>query len=91
MEDVLHGLQRVTEEAAELGVQLYHAKSEIISQDQSAILAMLKIAPDLCPIDLEHATLLGSPNGGADAIDSSIHEKIIALETVGNALSPTCP
>ena len=52
---------------------------------------MLKTAPDLCPIDFEHATLLGSPNGGADAIDSSIHEKIKALETVGNALSPTCP
>ena len=33
VEDVLHGLQRVTEEAAELGVQLYHAKSEIISRD----------------------------------------------------------
>ena len=91
VEDVLHGLQRVTEEAAELGVQLYHAKSEIVSRDQSAISAMLKTAPDLCPIDPEHATLLSSPNGGAEAIDSSIHEKIKALETVNYALSPTCP
>ena len=86
VEDVLQDLQRVTEEAAELGLQLNHAKSEIINWDQSAISAMLKTAPDLCPIDPEHATLLGSPIGGAEAIDSSIHEKIKALETMGNTL-----
>ena len=86
VEDVLHDLQSVAEEAAGLGLQLNHSKSEIISSDTSARVAMIKAFPDLCPVNPEIAHLLGSPIGGEEGIDSSISEKVQALEAMGNRL-----
>ena len=76
----------MTEEAAKLGLQLNHSKSEIISSDARALAAMTEVVPDLCPVTPENAHLLGSPIGGEEGIDGSIGEKITALETMGNRL-----
>ena len=90
VEDVLHDLQTMTEEAAKLGLQLNHSKFEIISSDASALAAMIEVVPDLCPVTPENAHLLGSPIGGEEGIDGSIGEKITALETMGNRLCHLC-
>ena len=86
VEDVLHDLQTMTEEAAKLGLQLNHSRSTIISSDASALAAMIEVVPDLCPVTPENAHLLGSPIAGEEGIDGSIGEKITALETMGNRL-----
>ena len=86
VEDVLHDLQTMTEEAAKLGLQLNYSKSEILSSDANALAAMIKVVPDLCPVTPENAHVLGSPIGGEEGIDGSIGEKITALETMGNRL-----
>ena len=86
VEDVLHDLQTVAEEAARLGLQLNHSKSEVICNDPSVRAAMINAFPDLCPVNPENAHLLGSPIGGEEGIDSSISEKVRALEIMGNRL-----
>ena len=86
VEDVLHDLQTVSEEAAGLGLELNHEKSEIISSDLSALATMAEVVPDLCPVTPENAHLLGSPIGGVEGVDDAIREKIKALETMGNRL-----
>ena len=86
VESVLHDLQTVEQEARQLGLQLNHSKSEVISEDRNTIAAVLEVAPDLCPVSPEQATLLGSPIGGQKGIDESINEKVEALRTMGNRL-----
>ena len=49
---------------------------------------MLQVAPDLCMVCPEQATLLGSAIGGAAGVDSSIHTKTKALEVMGSRLCP---
>ena len=86
VEDVLHDLQTLSEEAAGLGLELNHEKSEIISSDLSALATIVEVFPDLCPVTPENAHLLGSPIGGAEGVDDAIREKIKVLETMGNRL-----
>ena len=74
-ETVLHDLQLVEQEAGQLGLNLNHSKSEVITKDCNTTAAMLEVAPDLCPVSTERATLLGSPIGGQEGMDKSIHEK----------------
>ena len=47
---------------------------------------MLQVAPDLCMVCPEQATLLGSAIGGAAGVDSSIRTKNKALEVMGSRL-----
>ena len=79
-------MQTVTEKAAGLGVQLNHSKSEIVGSDSSAIAAMIKVVPDLCPVTPENAHLLRSSTGRVEEIDDAISENIGALETMGDRL-----
>ena len=83
VEDVLHDLQKVTEEAAGLGLHLNHSESEINSSDPSAIADMIEVVPDLCPVTPDKAHILGSPVGG---VDDTLSEKIKAVEIMGNRL-----
>ena len=86
VKDVLRDLQKVTEEAAGLGLQLNHSKSEIISRDPSAKAEMMKAVPNLCPVTPDKAHFLGTPIGGEEGISDALREKIEALDTMGNML-----
>ena len=66
-------------EVGKLGLQLNHAKSEIISNDHRAVTSLLEAVPDLCPVRPERATLLGSPTGGEEGVDKSISKKTEAF------------
>ena len=59
-------------EAEKPGLQLNHAKSEIISHDHRAVTSMLEAVPDLYPVRPELAALLGSPIGGEVGVNKSI-------------------
>ena len=61
VEDITQDLQIVEREAGKLGLQLNHAKSEIIIHDHRAVSSMLEAVPDLYPVRPELATLLGCP------------------------------
>ena len=61
-------------------------KSELICADTATRDAMLSVAPCLRPVDPHDATLLGSPIGSADGVDSTIRAKKEALEVLGGRL-----
>ena len=63
-ESVLHDLQLVEREAAELGLQLNCSKSELICRDSSSRDAILSEAPGLLITSCDQAMLLGTPLGG---------------------------
>jgi len=73
-------------EAEKLGLQLNHAKSEIISHDHRAVTSMLEAVPDLYPVRLELTTLLGSPIGSEVGVNKSISERTEALRVMGDRL-----
>ncbi len=58
VKDITQGLQIVEREAENLGLQLNHAKFEIISHDHRVVTSILKAVPDLYPVRPELATLL---------------------------------
>ena len=86
VEDITQDLQIVEREAGKLGLQLNHAKSEIISHDHRAVSSMLEAVPDLYPVRPELATLLGSPIGGEVGVNRSISERTEALRVMGDRL-----
>ena len=86
VEDITQDLQLVEREAGKLGLQLNHAKSEIISHDHRAVKSMLEAVPDLYPVRSELATLLGSPIGGEVGVEKSISERTEALRVMGDRL-----
>ena len=86
VEDVLHDLDLVEREGAELGLILNHQKSEIISSDNAARGSVLCAIPGARVIDPEKATLLGSPVGDIDCISAVLEEKIGMLKTMGERL-----
>ena len=86
VEDVLHDLDLVELEGAELGLILNHQKSEIISSDNAARGSVLCAIPGARVIDPEKATLLGSPVGDIDCISAVLEEQIGMLKTMGERL-----
>ena len=62
------------------------SESELICADTATRDAMLSVAPSLRPVDPRNATLLGSPIGSADGVDSTIRVKKEALEVLGDRL-----
>ena len=63
MEDVLHDLDLIVGEGAELGLHLNYHKSEIICSDHVSRGTLLCALPNACVTDPEKATLLDSPIG----------------------------
>ena len=59
LEDVLCDLQLVEREAEELGLQLNRAKSELVCEDSGTRDSMLRAAPGLQVVDMDHAEILG--------------------------------
>ena len=60
LEDALCDLQLVEREAEDLGLQLNHAKSELVCEDSGTRDSMLRAAPGLQVVDMDHAEILGS-------------------------------
>ena len=86
VEEVLHDLSFVERSALDLGLHLNHDKLELICADMATRDVMLSIAPCLRLVDPHDATLLGSPIGSADRVDSTIRVKKEALEVLGGRL-----
>ena len=62
--DVCVDLEIIERENSAVGLELNHRKSELICADQPG-LALLHLAPDLCRVSPNTATLLGSPIGSS--------------------------
>ena len=86
MEDVLHDLNIVEREGAELGLHLNYRKSEVIGVDKDTRDAILSFLPGARVVDPLRATLLGSPIGDVSSISITLREKIKLLETLGGRL-----
>ena len=85
-EDVLHGLDVVEREGADLGLCLNNQKSEVICDDidtKDALLLSLQGARVVDPLE---ASLLGSSLGDVSSISTSLREKITLLESMGGRL-----
>ena len=81
--DVCDAFKMIEREAAVVGLELNHHKSELIA-DQSGF-ALLHLAPDLCRVRSNTATLLGSPIGWS--VDEALLDKVEALRKMKSRLS----
>ena len=84
VQEVLHDLSFVERAPSDLGLHLNHDK--LICGDTATRDAMLSVAPNLRSVDSRDATLLGSPIGSANGVDSAIRVKKEALEVLGGRL-----
>ena len=87
VEAILQDLQQLELEAAELGLQLNHGKSELICDEGSTRETVLQKVPGLRQVGCSQATLLGSPIGSEEAINDAIRVKTGMLEVMGNRLN----
>ena len=83
--DVLHDFQLINQEAADLGLELNHMKSELICEEPAGR-DLLRMAPNLCKVNKEDATLLGSPIGNHRSIDEALTKKGNSLKIMGSRL-----
>ena len=74
--DVCDDFKMIEREAAAVGLELNHRKSELICADQAGR-ALLHLAPDLCKVRPDTAALLGSPIGSS--VDEALLDKVEAL------------
>ena len=86
LDDVLQDLSTVQRAARELGLQLNCTKSERICEDTTTRKVILRVAPGVCKVDRDEATMLGSPIGNDISIRSAIQAKSKSLEVLGNKL-----
>ena len=86
VEDVIHDLQLVEEEAGRAGLQLNRRKTELICDDSNACEAVLSAVSELQVITCGQATLLGTPIGSVGLIDTTISSKIEKLKLMGGRL-----
>ena len=82
--DVCDDFKMIEREAAAVGLELNHHKSELICADQAG-LALLQLAPDLCRVRPNTATLLGSPIGSS--VDEALLDIVEALRKMKSRLS----
>ena len=86
VEDVLEDFRFLSEASSDLGLVLNTRKCEVIGNDKNTVSAMLSSLPSLSNVKPAEAILLGSPIGGAPAINSIILSKIQALRSLGERL-----
>ena len=79
-------LQLVEDEAGLAGLKLNHAKSELICDDVCARDAVMSAFSGLQVIAREQATLLGTPIGSVDLINSILTLKLEKLKLMGERL-----
>ena len=84
--DVLHDLELVEEEACRLGLHLNHEKSELICDDPNAGNLNLSVSSDLSVVSRNQATLLSTPLCCTDSIDAVISLKVENLKLMGGTV-----
>ena len=87
VEDVLSDFRLVEEVAAELGLSLNRSKTELICDDLASCEAFLSEVPGLQVVSCSEASLLGSPVGSVEYVDSVIQHKVAQLQLMGDRLS----
>ena len=90
LQDVLADLRLIEFEASKLGLELNHSKSEVITDQPSVQEAMLSEVPGLRTVSCSQATLLGSPIGDIECINTCILSKVDLLKVMGERLSLLC-
>ena len=90
LQDVLTDLRMIELEAFKLGLELNHSKSELICDQPSVRETMLSEVPGLHTISCSQATLLGSPIGDVECINTCILTKIDLLKVMGERLGLLC-
>ena len=85
-EVVINDVKLIEEEASNLGLWLNRSKSELICYDHTTRGIVLSALPGLHVVNPEHAELLGSPLGDANAVDACVNDKIKMLELMGDRL-----
>ena len=83
-------LRRVECVASELGLELNHSKSELITDRPSVQEAMSAEVPGLRSVRCSQATLLGFPIGDIDCIDICLQKKIALLQIMSERLELLC-
>ena len=90
VEDVLRDLRFLIEASKDLGLNLNTRKSEIISDDESAVSTMISAFPSLTVtvVSSHDEMLLGSPIGGDVyvSVNSAIESNIHSLQTLVDRL-----
>ena len=91
VKDVIHNLQLVEDEAGLARLKLNHAKSELICNNICARDAVMSVFSRLqLFIACEQATLLGTPIGSVDLINSILTLKLEKLKLMGERLQHLC-
>ena len=86
LDDVLDDLHTVKNASEDLGLHSNLTKSEVICVDSRTKDAMLNAAQDLGIVSPDQATLLGSPIGRIESVNSAIRTKVNALKIMGSRL-----
>ena len=87
METFLHDLTLVEHLGSNLGFKLNYQKSELFCNNDDSRAAIVSSLQGAKVIDLSDASLLGSPIGSVQSIESSLREKIEFLRRMGSTLS----
>ena len=85
-DDVLADLQ-LDNEAATLGLKLNRSKTELVSSDVGAQNSILSIVSELKVVPCSQVSLLGTPIGSLELLDSTIQAKTKKLQLMGMRLS----
>ena len=84
--DVCDDFKMIEREAAAVGLELNHVKSELICADQASWTCSFALGtPELCRVSPNTATLLRSPIGSS--IDEALLDKVEALRKMKSLLS----
>ena len=86
-DDVLADLQLMENEAATLGLKLNCSKTELVSSDVGAQNSILSIVSELKVVPCSQVSLLGTPIGSLELLDSTIEAKTKKLQPMGMRLS----
>ena len=86
-DDVLADLQFMENEAATLGLKLNCSKTELVSSDVGAQNSILSIVSELKVVPCSQVSLLGTPIGSLELLDSTIEAKTKKLQLMGIRLS----
>ena len=86
-DDVLADLQLMEDEAATLGLKLNRSKTELVSSNVVVQNSILSIVSDLKVVPCSQVSLLGTPIGSLELLDSTIEAKTQRLQLMGKRLS----
>ena len=86
-DDVLADLQLMENEATTLGLKLNRSKTELVSSDVGAQNSILSIVSELKVVPCSQVSLLGTPIGSLELLDSTIEAKTKKLQLMGMRLS----